>query len=88
MLHLSGQVKDVRRRKWSASILYLNYRSSYDITNKPVGTFPKNTDVVITGAKILATITGIVQHKMGKHVPRSSKLITVSDQKYDGEVTQ
>ena len=46
----SGKVKDGEASVSGKVHDYLNYRSSYDITNKPVGTFPKNTDVVITGA--------------------------------------
>ncbi|MBF1341746.1 MAG: SH3 domain-containing protein, partial [Mogibacterium diversum] len=81
----SGQVKDGEASVSGKVHDYLNYRSSYDITNKPVGTFPKNTDVVITGAINSGNYNWYrVQYK-GKTYYAAANWITVSDQKYDGK---
>ncbi len=65
---------------------YLNYRSSRpDITNKLVGTFPKNTDVrVITElCKIFLVTTTGIEFSIRKTYYAAANWITVSDQKYD-----
>ena len=81
----SGKVKDGEASVSGKVHDYLNYRSSYDITNKPVGTFPKNTDVVITGAINSGNYNWYrVQYK-GKTYYAATNWITVSDQKYDGK---
>ena len=81
----SGKVKDGEASVSGKVHDYLNYRSSYDITNKPVGTFPKNTDVVITGAINSGNYNWYrVQYK-GKTYYAAANWITVSDQKYDGK---
>ena len=64
---------------------YLNYRTSYDVTSKPNGTFSKNTDLVITGAIKAGNYNWYrVQYK-GTTYYAASNWITVSDQKYDGQ---
>ena len=81
----SGKVKDGEASVSGKVHDYLNYRSSYDITNKPIGTFPKNTDVVITGAINSGNYNWYrVQYK-GKTYYAAANWITVLDQKYDGK---
>lgn len=64
---------------------YLNYRSSYDVTSKPAGTFSKNTELVITGAIKSGNYNWYrVQYK-GTTYYAVSNWITVTDQKYNGQ---
>lgn len=64
---------------------YLNYRTAYDVTSKPAGTFSKNTDLVITGVIKAGNYNWYrVQYK-GSTYYAVSNWITVSDQKYDGQ---
>jgi len=81
----SGKVKDGEASVSGKVHDYLNYRSSYDITNKPVGTFPKNTDVVITGAINSGNYNWYRVQYNGKIYYAAANWITVSDQKYDGK---
>lgn len=81
----SGQVKSGETSVSGKVHDYLNYRSSYNITNKPAGTFPKNTELVITGAINSGNYNWYrVQYK-GNTYYAASNWITVSDQKYDGQ---
>ncbi|ASS38067.1 SH3 domain-containing protein [Mogibacterium pumilum] len=64
---------------------YLNYRASYDLTNKPVGTFSKNTEVVITGVINSGNYNWYrIQYK-GTTYYAAANWITITDQKYDGQ---